>query len=251
MLIKEKYYKKQIEILDNVDIKAELEQLGNEKIVGYLFYCKSNGEKLLNLYLNEKDNIVEKQEIVDNLSVFKNGNNAVFKNPPLEIWLENKESWCKNLARNLANKFNLDYDDVLSEVYFIVVKLYNNNKFLDNLAYTQTSVKNGVLNKMRTDRFKLTSDNSAVLSLDSVVQNCGDNDITLAQVIEDTDCINPERNAEFLSVRNSVFKMLEKSFTKQEIEQITTCKVRELPSGLFNRLARWRKRNTLEKVLER
>ena len=104
---------------------------------------------------------------------------------------------------------------------------------------------------MRTDRFKLTSDNSAVLSLDSVVQNCGDNDITLAQVIEDTDCINPERNAEFLSVKNSIFKMLEKSFTKQEIEQITTCKVRELPSGLFNRLARWRKRNTLEKVLER
>lgn len=251
MLMREKYYKKQIEILDNIDLKAELEQLGNEKIVGYLFYCKANGEKLLNLYLNEKDNIVDKQEIVDNLSVFKNSNNAVFKNPPLEIWLENKESWCKNLARNLANKFNLDYEEVLSEVYFNVVKLYKKNKFLDNLGYTQMSVKNSVLNKIRSDKVRLTSDNSAVLSLDSVIPNCEDNNITLAQVIEDTNCVSPERNAEFLSVKNSIFKTLEKSFTKQEIEQITTCKVRELPSGLFNRLARWRKRNTLEKVLER
>jgi len=251
MLLKEKYYKKQIEIFDNIDLKAELEDLGDEKIVGYLFYCKPNGEKLLNLYLNEKDNVVDKQEIIDNLSLFNSSNNVVFKNPPLEIWLANKNGWCKNLAKNLANKFSLNYDEVLSEVYFNVVKLYKKNKFLDNLGYTQTSVKNSILNKMRNEKNKLNGDNSFVVSLDSIIQNCEDNNITFEQMIEDNTCINPEKNAEWLSIRKSIFKLLEKSFTKQEIEQITTCKSRQLPSGLFSRLARWRKKNTLEKVIGR
>lgn len=251
MLLREKYYKKQIELFENIDLQTELDQLGNEKIVGYLFYCKANGEKLLNLYLNERDNVVDKQEILDNLLVFNNGSNSVFKNPPLEIWLANKDGWCKSLAKTLSNKFNLEYDEVLSEVYFNVAKLYNGNKFLDNLSYVQTSVKNSLLNKLRDERNKLNGDNSSVISLDNIVPNCEDNNITFEQMIEDTNCINPEKNAEWLSVRKSIFKLLEKSFTKQEIEQITTCKARQLPSGLFSRLARWRKKNTLEKVMER
>lgn len=251
MLLREKYYKKQIELLDGINLKEELDKLDiNEKIVGYLYYSK-NGENLLNLYLNEKDDVIKKQEVIDNLIVFKNTNGSVFKNPPLDIWLNNKDAWCKSLAKTIAKTYCLEYREALSEVYFTIVKLYNKNKFLDNLAYIQSCVKNNISLKLRRDKNKLNGDNVKVVSLDTIVQSNEDNNLTLEQMIENPNCINPENNAEFLSVKKEILKVLEKSFSKREIEQIATYPVTMLPSSLFSRLSRWRKKNTLESILER
>ena len=108
-------------------------------IVGYFFKNQnkndnSNLSLSVNLYLINKKRAEPEHIITLNQlnnvflqwveSLMENNKSFMFKNPPLDLWLETKNNWIKKLTNKLSVAYNRPYDECYSSVCFVITRLY-------------------------------------------------------------------------------------------------------------------------------
>lgn len=262
-----KYYIKQY-IINNCSFQEWRHNNYNDiiktdKIIGYLFSVKEDTFNLktlvLNLYLIKKDFYVK-----DGVSDIELGNDwelflnkvytdnstkhvAVFKNPPIENWLDTKDNWCKKVATEYSKQFQKPYNDILSDVYFSIAKCYTkSNVYMGNLNYVKQTIKNDILMNIRHDKHKVYGDN--LVSLNTVIGVAKDgNEQTLEDVIPEPEDLS-EDSLEYRNIKDIVIKLLKNDFTDREIEQLINQRSIFLPQSLYKRLVRWRERHSIKEI---
>lgn len=238
----------------------------HDKLIGFYFSVKIEAKfnspiKILNLYLIKplyyKNNGITLEELDAAWAEFltkmvdtKNCNKAIlFKNPPIEQWLDTKENWCKKQAAKIAEQFNWSFDDALSEVYYTIMKCYNKGHvYMGNLGYIQTAIYNNVRMYIRFNKNRLNQQSGRCVSLEQLITENDDGEtITLADCIgiEDKDFIK----IEFADFEKDCKALLSKSFSEREIEQILTQKAGFLPIPVYRRLVKWRKQHSPAELL--
>lgn len=271
-----KFYIEQI-ILDNDNnpgswIEADFSEAlfqsicKHDKLIGFLFSTKQSVKfsvptRVLNLYLikpsyYDGEGITLKElsdawyEFMDKMfHETHHSKMIVFKNPPIEQWIDTKENWCKKLAAKVAEQFNWSFDEALSEVYYTVMKCYSKGHvYMGNLGYIQTAVYNNVRMCLRFNRNRLNQDSGRCESLDQVITESDDGEqITLA------DCIGIEDEAfkkiEYEQFEKDVKDKLSETFSTREIDQILKQKAGYLPMNLYRRLINWRKQHSPEEFV--
>lgn len=233
----------------------------HDKLIGFLFSVKESVKfgvptRVLNLYLikpNYYDGpTVSLQELYDAWVDFSSrvihethhSKMIVFKNPPIEQWIDTKENWCKKLATKIAEQFNWTFAEALSEVYYTVMKCYNKGHvYMGNLGYLQTAAYNNVRMTIRYNKNRLNQDSGRCESLEQVIGESDDGEaITLL------DCLGVE-DEQFKNLDREQFEkqckdLLLKSFSEREIDQILKQKAGYLPMNLYRRLNTWRKQHS-------
>jgi len=165
-------------------------------------------------------------------------NPVLFKNPPLDSWLLSKNNWIKKMVTRYRLKYNRPYDDTLSDIYYVIVKLYNQKTiYMNNLNYVEKAIECEILGQFNYNRNRLYGNN--VSSLDSLLYTSDDdnalslNDILPAKKSEDIDYELEEK-------MNYILDDLAEDFSPREIEQITKNRV-FLSNAIYRRLLTWRK----------
>lgn len=264
-----KYYIKQF-IINNYSSQEWLDKNYDEickedAIIGYAFNTRepnlSNTPEVLNLYLlkhkyNDGKVSISRQELADawELFLFKIDSEKkafVFKNPPIDKWLDTKDNWCKKLANELSNQFDRPFHDCLSEIYLTVMKCANKGTiYLGNLNYIRRATINNILCDMRDNKHRLNMNNILVTSLDITIDtdNAG-NDVYLSDIIAAPEDVS-EESLEYQDLLASAKRLLSKSFSEREIDQILNLRAGYLPTNLYRRLFQWRAKHKVEDIYE-
>lgn len=261
-----KFYIEQI-ILTNEDnpgtwVESQFQSIcRHDKLIGFLFSVKEKvkfgvSTRVLNMYLI-KPNYYDKEpirlqelqkawnEFLDKLfNETHHSKMIVFKNPPIEQWVDTKENWCKKLASKIAEQFEWPFDQALSEVYYTVMKCYNKGHvYMGNLGYIQTSVYNNVRMTLRYNKNRVNQDSGKCDSLDQTVTESDDGEtITLGECLgfDDENFKSMEHQAFEKECKN----LLSQSFSEREIDQILKQRAGYLPMNLYRRLTTFRKQHS-------
>lgn len=262
-----KFYIKQF-VINNYSFQEWVEAnkdtlLKDNKIIGYAFNSKKAvnfGPKslVMNLYLiNGKyyhgkevslvalekawELFLIKSEKIDNEYLY------IFRNPPIENWLDTKNNWCKKVAAEISKTFDWSFNEALSETYIAIMKCYHRgNIYLGNLNYIRKSIYNSVLQAIKNN--KLNFKDGSIISLDTPVTAEGeDNEILLSDVIAAEEQVN-EESLDYQLLLQSAKELLSKSFSSREIDQIINYKTIYLPPALYSRLIRWRQNHSPEEL---
>lgn len=268
-----KYYIKQF-ILNNYDNFQDWidENYSNitkkDAIIGYLFSVKEGDilcetSYVLNLYLIKREYYNDIEITINQLRdawelfFFKcetekiHNNKNVFANPPIEQWIDTKENWCKKLAAQLSKQFDKTFDDMLSEIYYNVVRCYKKGTvYMGNLGYIRKSIVNAVLMQLRSDKNKVIQDNGNAISLNTVIiQDSDDEETVLMDMLAIKEEMT-EESLEYKDLKNKIVQLLSDSFSPREIEQLISNKQLYLPRSVYVRLLRWRDKHKVEEVYE-
>ena len=252
-----KYYIKQFNITNSSFqefIKTYFEDITKvDYIVGYLFIVE-NGKDILNIYLFKKRSVNFAFTPIS-LATFKNDwelffvtKKLLFKNPPIEMWLDTKNNWCKKLANHISKKFGITYDEALSEVYNGIMICYNNvTVYMGNLNYIKHTIINNLLKDIRYEKKRLTLNNPMVISLDQSFELDSEDDaIKLNEIIAaPEDC--SEESSSYRETLKQCKKLLSGKFTEREIDMILTIDQSLLPRPLYKRLWNWRNEYFIDK----
>lgn len=235
----------------------------HDKLIGFLFSVKESVKfgmptQVLNLYLIRPNYYTEEpislKELNEAWKLFSDkvaqenhhSNMIVFKNPPIQNWMDTKENWCKKLAKKVADKFNWTFSEALSEVYYTVTKCYNKGHvYMGNLGYIQTSVYNNVKMTLRFNKNRINQDSKRCNSLDQVICESEDGEhLTLGDCIGNEDESIEQLNYEALE--KECMELLSEYFSEREIDQILKQKAGYLPMGLYRRLISFRQKHSPE-----
>lgn len=233
----------------------------HDKLIGFLFSVKEKVKfgvptRVLNMYLI-KPNYYDKEPIsLQELSqawnefehkLFHETNHskmAVFKNPPIEQWIDTKENWCKKLAAKITEQFEWPFDEALSEVYYTVMKCYTKGHvYMGNLGYIQTSVYNNVRMVLRFNRNRLNQDSGRCDSFEETIGESDDGEaVTLG------DCLGYDDD-QFQEMDHQAFEkecrdLLSQTFSEREIDQILKQKAGYLPQNTYRKLTTFRKQHS-------
>lgn len=219
----------------------------NNKIIGYLVY-KAKTTNTLTLYVIDsgyKDSVTLKElqaayKITNLQYEINNKPVSLFKNPPLELWLNTKKEWIKKITYRLSQKYNMSYDETLSLVYYAIVKLYNKTTiYMGNLNYLSMAANCEIMMDHRYYKNRLTLNNDSVISLDESFEIDGTMH-TKNEIFgeEDSNFVNED----FIETTNEIKKVLRYKFSEREIDQIINAQG-QLPQGLYRRLLDWRKQH--------
>lgn len=264
-----KYYIKQF-IINDISFQDWCESnletiLENNKIIGYLFTVLESklgqNPKVLNLYLIRKDYYekpsIDIEILAKDWELFllkcndnKRAYNSVFRNPPIEQWLDTKDNWCKKLANEISTTFKLPYEEALSDVYLSIMKCYNKNTiYMGNLNYLRKTAYNVVLMTLRYNKKRLNLDNVLVCSLNTPIDTNKDGEeLTLIDLLP-ADEEMTEDSLEYKDLLKRVTDLLSKSFSQREIDQILKLRNSYLPVSIYKRLLNWRTKHSVEEVL--
>jgi len=254
-----KYYIKQY-VINNYsfqDWKTNFENdEPNSVIVGYLFHTKSNkfgvNTSLLNLYLVNKKYYhqegIRDEVIQQDWELFFTTYERRWHNPPLEIWLNTKDNWCKKLANKLSTKFNRTYEDALSDVYYAIIKCYNKKTiYMGSLDYISRSVTTDILMSLRKSRFYVGEISSnEVLGTDK-----DGNELTIEDTLQDENDDCGQKDLEYQDVYKRCVDLMQQNFSDREIEQIITHPFKLLDRNVYQRLLKFRNKHSVEEVLEK
>ena len=237
--------------------------LKDNKIIGYAFNAKKGinfGPKslILNLYLINRNNYHGKEvslvalEKAWELFLIKSTTENedylyIFRNPPIENWLDTKNNWCKKIASEISRMFDWSFNEALSETYIAIMKCYHRgNVYLGNLNYIRKSIYNSVLQSIKDN--KLNFKNGTIISLDTPVTAEGeDNEVLLSDVIAAEEDVS-EESLDYQLLLQSARELLSKSFSSREIDQIINYKTIYLPPALYSRLRNWRLSHSPEEL---
>ena len=220
----------------------------NETIIGYFMKTNKTGETI-NLYVipakYNKGQAVNRLDLAAVyfqwlLSVKLNEDDklVVFRNPPIENWLDTKQQWIKKTAHKLSKTFDKCFDEMLSHVNYAIIKAFNKTGvYAGNLGYIERSAYNEVLMDIRNNRNKLILDNDKVCSLDEQFDIDGTMH-TFGEICGEDD--PAFRQEEFNETTNEIKKVLSYTFSEREIDQIINSQG-QLPLSLYRRLLTWRK----------
>lgn len=237
-----------------------LDALKGAKIIGYIFIVKENSSYRLNLYLihsgaYDSVSLSELQiawtQFINKLITEKSKNKRiVFKNPPLDEWIKTKENWCKQEAYKITKKFNWEFDEALSQVYWVIVKLYQKKTvYMGNLGYLQTAIMNSILRHHRFMRNRLVLGHENVVSGDQWVKLSADDD-TLVTVFDTIGVEDPYfAEQEYLDFEQEVRELMRDKFSDRELDQIFTQRSGYLPMNLYIRLLKWRAKHNIKEFV--
>lgn len=227
--------------------ESEFSKICNGKnVVGYLFISGK-----LKLYLsNNKSRNITIKDLKSDYDKFKVSEKPVYRNPPLPMWLETKDNWCKKIANKLALKYNLHFENVLSEVYLSICKCYKKGVYLGNLGYIERAIINNLLCSIRYDKNRLYDKNILLISLDMNIGDSEDGSLTLCDILPSDE--DPFKEIEYKQLENALIKELSVMFSTREIEQIINCeRVKYLPVSVYRRLLRFRKKCPLSLFMKK
>lgn len=256
-----KYYIKQLILSDDNNPDNWNESDFNiiceyDNCIGYLFSVKEGVKfappaRILNLYLIKQEyfpnKLVTIEEIKEKYDLFVYKCNTeihhsrlnVFRNPPIEQWIDTKENWCKKLAGKISKQFKWTFEEALSEVYLTIMKCYYKpHVYMGNLGYIQKSVYNNVLLQLRYNRIRVNQDSKLCLSLDAEYENDDGDTVTLKELLGKDE--EGYKEIEYQDFEKDVKELLLNSFSEREIEQIFNVRAGYLPMNLYRRLIKWR-----------
>ena len=222
-------------------------------IIGYMF---SHGKgkfgvnvDTLNLYLINRryysETGVTREVLEQSANAFFCSTEKVFKNPPISQWFDTKINWCKKLAKKYCVRFNKTYDDMLSDIYYTILRLYKKpNVYMGSLNYIERSIVTDQLLEKRDDKNK--SFNDVAKSLDSPIP-CEDDNLSLEDVIASD--FDMDKDIEYNELVRDTKKLLSNMFSEREIEMLLNTPTNMLMSNLYRRLLNWRKHHNSKEVL--
>ena len=234
--------------------------LKDDKLVGY-FYDGKKPEKTLNLYLIKRKYYDGPEICISDytwklfLSKTPESNNyLLFENPPIELWLDTKNNWCKKIASILSKKFDMKYDEALSHLYMAVVKCYARGlAYMGNLSYVYKAAYHEILMYKRFCKKRFITENNTgnTISMNTVIDTSSDGeDITLEDALPAPEDVS-ETSLGYRELLQNCKDLLSDSFSPREIEQIILLEGSEtsLPINLYARLARWRNKHSVKEVI--
>ena len=247
---------------------ASLDKLVNKQtIVGYILKPIKIGLDLhssLNLYVIDAKDVTDLNKVIT-LQVLKNvfmqwieslaedPTSYLFRNPPLDKWLETKENWIKKVTHKLSESYNQAYDECLSSLYMTILHCYSKeNVYMGNLHYLVIAANNKLKIEHRYMRNRLTGEHPDAVHLDAVPSdfNAGlENSISsLHEVIggQEDPFIQKEKSFEMLA---TIKADLLEEFSEREIDQIINASG-YLPNTLYRKLLKWRKTHKREDYYE-
>ena len=137
-------------------------------IIGYLFLNKEfkfvQNTLVFNVYLINRKYYTKGEINLDIIEhdwelFLSNNEKSVFKNTPIECWLDTKDNWCKKMASEVSRTFNIRYDEALSYVYYGIMMAYNRpNVYMGSLNYIKRAIYNTVLKDIRYNKKRINSD---------------------------------------------------------------------------------------------
>ena len=243
---------------------TKLSQLtNNQVIIGYILKpikLESNLQSLLNLYVIDEDSLSDSDKVID-LQFLKNVFAQwleslvedpicyMFRNPPLDKWLETKENWIKKVTGKLSVAYHTTYDDCLSSLYTTILYCYHKeNVYIGNLHYLIVSANNRLKVEHRFMRNRLYGGHPNAIHLDALPSDFNgalENSISsLHEVIggEEDSSIQKEKN---LEIFDAIKTDLLNDFSEREIDQIINSPS-YLPNTLYRKLLKWRKTHKRE-----
>lgn len=264
-----KFYIKQY-IINNVSFQEwadnhMVEKLKDNAIIGYLFSTKSNKflepTQVLNVYLIKREYYKKSEismiELAKDWELFllkcKESTDykkqAVFKNPPIEEWLDTKDNWCKKVAGEISATFSMPFQDALSDTYYAIMVCYNKGTiYMGNLNYIKKSVYNKVLMELRANKRRVNLDSGLAISLNTVIgSDSDDNELTIMDIIPEEEKMT-EDSLEYKMLLDNATKLLSQTFSPREIEQILTKTPAQLPTNVYRRLLTWRYKHSIDEV---
>lgn len=237
-----------------------LNALKGAKIIGYIFIVKEASSYKLNLYLIRSgayDSIplselqIAWSQFIDNLIHEKSKNKRmVFKNPPLDEWIKTKDNWCKQEANKIMKKFHWEFNEALSQVYWVIVRLYQKKTvYMGNLGYLQTAIMNSILTHHRFMRNKLVLGHENVVSGDQRIDLSTNDDgfVTVFDTIGIEDSYFAEQD--YLDFEQEVRELMRDKFSDRELDQIFTQRSGYLPMNLYKRLLKWRAKHNIKEFI--
>lgn len=236
-------------------------------VVGYILKNKSKTSNepnpVLNLYVISGANLSDPTKIIDLhslQSIFlqwieslaEDPKSYMFRNPPLEEWLNTKENWVKKTTYKLSQSYNRPYDECMSTLYMVILKAYNKaTVYLGNLHYIVVAVNNELKLEHRFMLNRLHGGHPEAIHLDAVPSdfNAGlqDSISSLHEIIGGPTFADFEEDRNH-AIWEEILDDLKKEFSPREIDQIVNTPG-FLPNTLYRKLIKWRKTHKREDYL--
>lgn len=246
---------------------ADLCRLTNdEAVVGYILKpikIDTDIQSLLNLYVIDRDDVTELDKVIDvqflkNVfaqwleSLVEDPGCYMFRNPPLDKWLETKENWIKKVTGKLSSAYHTVYDECLSSLYTTILHCYNKeNVYLGNLHYIIVAANNRLKVEHRFMRNRLYGEHPDAVHLDAVPSDFNpalENSISsLHEIIGGVEDPSVQREKDTEMFKAIKADLLEE-FSEREIDQIINAPG-YLPNTLYRKLLKWRKSHKREDYL--
>lgn len=233
-----------------------LNALKGAKIIGYIFIVKEASSYKLNLYLIRSgayDSIpLSELQIAWTQFITEKSKSKrmVFKNPPLDEWIKTKDNWCKQEANKIMKQFHWEFNEALSQVYWVIVRLYRKKTvYMGNLGYLQTAIMNSIRQHHRFMRNKLVLGHENVVSGDQWVKSSA-NDDTIVTVFDTIGIDEPYfAEQDYADFEQEVRGLMREAFSDRELDQIFTQRSGYLPMNLYKRLLKWRAKHNIKEFI--
>lgn len=231
---------------DRFDIEED------EIVIGYLFLNRDKRKlasevMTLTIFVINKRYYIEGEvtlkELKDKWEIIKINKDKSFKNPPLENWLDTKQNWCNQTARKLSLKYNMLFEETLSDLYYVITILYNKT-YMNSLNYIYRAAENEILMRLRYNKRRQNVNNT--VSLDSILLIDENDALSLSDIIGEDD---PEMiRLEQQELVDKALSILSESFSQREIKMLLSYKSVELPQPLYKRFRRWTQKHSMREL---
>lgn len=240
----------------------------NDLVVGYILKngapVKSKPQPILNLYLhNVKKTLSDESKLITLTmlqsaflqwleSLAEDPKSYMFRNPPLEEWLDTKENWVKKISFKLSQSYNRDYDECMSTLYMTILRIYNKgNIYIGNLHYIIVSVNNDLKLEFRYMLNRWYGGHPDAIHLDATpsdfVGSLEDSISSLHEIIGGPTFADLEEER-LKDLYEEILEDMKEEFSPREIDQIVNTPG-FLPMPLYRKLLKWRKTHKLEDYL--
>lgn len=248
------------------DDERWLTLVNNKVVVGYLLKNRGSSNlplPTLNLYVIKADSLSDLTKIISLTtlksiyqqwveSLIEDPKPYMFRNPPLEEWLETKQNWVKKITNQLAQSYGMSYDDCRSLIYNSILNCYNKgNIYLGNLHYLTVVVHNAVKLEHRYMLNRLHGGHPDAIHLDATPSDFNaalDDSISSLHEIVGGPTDADREEARLNEIADDMMEDLRKDFSEREIDQIINTPG-FLPMPLYRKLLKWRKTHKLEDYL--
>lgn len=232
-------------------------------IVGYILKPKSTRFSLTLYityykYVSDVDRVVTLSDLKIiykqwQESLTMDPNSFMFRNPPLDLWLETKLNWVKKISYQLSESYNKPMDECMSTLYMTILNCYNkSNIYLGNLHYIIIAAHNAMKLEHRYMLNRLYGNHPLAIHLDAVPSDFNasldDSVASMHELIDGLTDAFYEEERDKAAVEELLLD-LQEEFTTREIDQIINTPS-FLPKSLYRRLLKWRKTRKLEDYYE-
>lgn len=181
-------------------------------------------------------------------TIITDSKSFMFRNPPLDLWLDTKDNWIKKITNRVAELYGIDYDECLSTIYTTLLNCYSRGDvYMGNLNYLNTAIHNTVRLEYRFMKNRLHGNHPNAIHLDANMNDFSGSDegiTTLHELIGGQED-DYHHNSKYDFMLEEIMDDLRQVFSEREIDQIINYP-KLLPMPTYRRLLKWRKEHTRE-----